>query len=305
MLTNTTLTDAVQLDEVPSLLKAAPSSQLNNKNTSCSSTETNLAGPQSFGFFDDVPNDTWKRVQELHRNSFPNHEPHLERRAGDKATSHIWYNDNFHAEFHCQTQQRIPLSLKGDGAKWVCDPHRLRNKPDCLVYSVGSSGEVSFERGIRDVVGKHCEIHTFDIITYNKRRGDFAQNLDGIATFHHWGLGTEAQARKNSDKFKTLAQTMEFLGHANRTIDIFKIDCEGCEWSTVQDWLQQDLRQILVETHDAPWPEAKNFFYSLHDAGYVIYSKEPNLFTKGTAIEYSFLKLSLDFFEDTFYKNVV
>eukprot|EP00934_Nitzschia_sp_Nitz4_P000306 Nitzschia sp. Nitz4//scaffold18_size181773//15432//16421//NITZ4_001893-RA/size181773-processed-gene-0.218-mRNA-1//-1//CDS//3329539945//306//frame0 len=308
-LTVVLLTSLPSLERCPdvstAVLDQAPSSRQQPASSSISSTVgvSSLASTQSFGFFDDIPDGTWKQLQEYHSAIFPNHANNIERNMGDKDKSPKWYNDNFHPEFQCQLLQRIPLSLKGDGAKWVCDPHRLRKKPDCLVYSVGSNGETSFEQGIRDVIGENCEIHTFDLVSQNKFRGDFATNLQGISTFHPWGLGTEDQAQKNPKRFQTLAQTMARLGHTNRTIDIFKIDCEGCEWSTVQDWLQQDLRQILVETHAPPLSLGKDFFYLLHDAGYVIYSKEPNLIVSGHCVEYGFLKLSLDFFNQSFYKT--
>jgi len=89
---------------------------------------------------------------------------------------------------------------------------------------------------------------------------------------------------------------MEELGHTGRTIDIFKIDCEWCEWFTFDTWLEQDIRQILVETHNAPLPQARNFFYQLHDAGFVIFSKEANYQNGGGGVEFAFLKLSTDFF---------
>jgi hypothetical protein len=44
-------------------------------------------------------------------------------------------------------------------------------------------------------------------------------------------------------------------------------------------------------------PEAQDFFYELHDAGYVIFSKEPNIVgCAGKCVEYSFIRLSPEFF---------
>ena len=95
---------------------------------------------------------------------------------------------------------------------------------------------------------------------------------------------------------------MEELGHTGHTIDIFKIDCEWCEWFTFEQWLEQDLRQILIETHNAPMPNACDLFYKLHDAGYVIFNKEAYYQNGAGGVEYGFLKLSKDFFiNDTTY----
>ena len=89
---------------------------------------------------------------------------------------------------------------------------------------------------------------------------------------------------------------MNELGHAERTIDIFKIDCEYCEWVVFEDWLKQDMRKKIVETHNAPYPHAPTLFFTLHDAGYVIFSKEANYYTDGETIEFGFIKLSAAFF---------
>ena len=51
-----------------------------------------------------------------------------------------------------------------------------------------------------------------------------------------------------------------------------------------------------METHNAPLPNARDFFYNLHDAGYVIFSKEANFQNGGGGVEFAFLKLSTDFF---------
>ena len=44
---------------------------------------------------------------------------------------------------------------------------------------------------------------------------------------------------------------MRDLGHEGRTIGIFKIDCEGCEFDTISSWFQSAaiLRRIVVEVH--------------------------------------------------------
>jgi hypothetical protein len=83
-----------------------------------------------------------------------------------------------------------------------------------------------FEKGIKEQISSKCDIHTFDIKTYNRRNGNFASNLQNYSTFHHWGISTEETARENK-LFKTVKETIQELGHENRVIDVFKIDCEG------------------------------------------------------------------------------
>ena len=271
-----------------------------------------LAYEQSYGYFDDITNADWMKRQEMHALVFPNHDsPHFTQYSHEHfpssskqiskeekykilTLSGSWFADNFQVEFTCPLSRRVPTAVSGDGPKWVCDPHRLKNKKDCLVYSVGSNGNVFFEQSVRNEVGEHCEIHTFDVISHNARHGDFAEALKGLSTFHHWGLAPDSDAP--DPRYKSLQQTMKELGHEGRSIDLFKIDCEWCEWTTFSDWLTVDMRQILVEVHNAPMPHARDFFYELHDAGYVIFSKEANYLATGSCSEYAFLKLHPDFF---------
>ena len=61
----------------------------------------------------------------------------------------------------------------------VCDPHRIKklaearklndpNHPGCVIYSIGSNGDFSFEQGLQNEVGENvCEFHIID-------PGDFA-----------------------------------------------------------------------------------------------------------------------------------
>ena len=68
--------------------------------TSSSSSSYALAYEQSFGFFDDIRDEDWRRFQKIHMYAFPNHvsqplpvQP-VERAPG-------WYAGNFQEEFHC------------------------------------------------------------------------------------------------------------------------------------------------------------------------------------------------------------
>ncbi|KAL7552086.1 hypothetical protein ACHAWF_015298 [Thalassiosira exigua] len=244
-----------------------------------------LSRSQSFENFADTPYSHWKALQTHHAASFPNHYDDGKQtltkysngvrdkgRAEQLRHSHRWYGRNFQEEFVCPLARRLSSDSTADGPKWsprqkVCDPYRKAKQKDCLVYSVGSNGKAEFEKAVIEEIGLHCEMHTFDHVDKNKRNGDFATALRPYSTFHHWGFADEEAARKMPTKYKTLRGTMDELGHVGRTIDIFKIDCEWCEWFTWRKWLTVDMRQILVETHNAPMPNARDFFFGLHDAG--------------------------------------
>ena len=93
-----------------------------------------------------------------------------------------------------------------------------------------------------------------------------------------------------------MPESTTLLGHTGRMIDIFKIDCEGCEWSAHKDILDQNIRQILVEVHGFT-KMTEQFFQDFHDEGYVIFHKETNKYTDGGCTEYSFLKLAKEYLQ--------
>ncbi|KAL3780118.1 hypothetical protein ACHAW5_005756 [Stephanodiscus triporus] len=254
---------------------------------SSSSSSHELAMEESNGFFDDIPEEEWERLRNIAHDMQPNAK-------GDPSDASVgpfaWYQENYEPEFSCRHEQRV--GRKGDGGKWVCDPHRIELKGggDCLVYSVGSSGDASFEAAILDDISSGCEIHVFDF-------GDFAQTVadqtghSPNVHYHQWGLSSRTEGR-----YKSFTDTLSELGHVNRTIDVFKIDCEGCELDTYQAWLEAPvkLQQILVEIHKHG---AVDMFQSLHDAGYAIFHKEPNIQYQigNICVEYCFVLLSPKF----------
>ena len=73
----------------------------------------------------------------------------------------VWYFNHFFPTVSCELELRLGSS--GDGGKWVCDPIGLQGaKPECLVYSVGGGGDMSFELDVLKYSLYNCEIHIFE-----------------------------------------------------------------------------------------------------------------------------------------------
>jgi Methyltransferase domain len=266
-----------------------------------------LAYVESLGFFTDIPNNLW-----LSRKAISKERVH--NSVGKKNPWNpigTYFQMNWDPDFACFLEDSIGGKV-GDGHKWICDPIRLASQPDCLVYSIGSNAQFDFELHLSQIA-PNCEIHIFDPDDYSK---NLARTSIRNATYHAWGLkatdktksdhhhvkanSLQLKQRRNflhSAKYLTLPESIDILGHQGRRIDIIKIDCEGCEWELHNDLLQQDLRQIVIEVH---WlnKNTHQFFTDLTNQGYVIFHKESNIqWAFGKCIEFSFLKLSKQFFQ--------
>lgn len=267
--------------------------------TSLLSASFQLAKSESNNFFTDISDEEWKRMKSIAHDIQPNSccPPEERKERGRDPYGNVgdteWFQDNYEPEFSCRHEVRI--GRKGDGGKWVCDPHRIQHRASsysCLVYSVGSAGNAAFEAALLADVSPECEIHIFDF-------DDFAQTTaeqtghSKTVFYHQWGLSGET-----GGKYKSFTDTVVELGHINRTIDIFKIDCEGCEFDTYRAWLDAPVKiqQILVEIHGIG-DKAHTMFKTLQDAGYAIFHKEPNIQYQmyGLCVEYCFVLLSPKF----------
>jgi len=237
---------------------------------------------ESNGFFTDIRESDWKLMKERQRNSKNCFEDDCNKY---KAISpRKWYQLNFEPTFTCQHERRI--GGLGDGAKWVCDPHRI--KKDCLVYSVGSFNNFDFEESVFQDISEKCEIHTFDPTV-----GDSPSNRPEYVHFHSWGL---AKDTNSATKMKSLKDIILKLGHEKRHIDILKIDCEGCEWDTYQALIDvQNVRQIQMEMHGTT--NAYELLSAMRVNNFVVFHKEPNTYgCSGDCIEYAWIKLNKNFF---------
>jgi hypothetical protein len=224
-------------------------------------------------------------------------------------------------DFTCPFKRRI--GGHGDGPKWTCNPHRLYERKDCLIYSIGSEGDYLFEESLIRLLGSlHCEIHVFDPGNYARPGGDPEKNN---IHYHQWGLKSSYDSAYSAEitlnalngaapAMMTFQETQKALGHKGRTIDIFKINCEKCEWANYKDWISADIRQVIIQTHGVPSPvrgnqwhhksmQVSDFFDSFTENNFAMFSKELVPKSGGNCIEFSFVKLHSDFWGGEFKAN--
>ncbi|CAF0815617.1 unnamed protein product [Rotaria sordida] len=247
-----------------------------------------LSHIESDDFFCEIDNDWYRRKKlfylQHNRNRYLN-------------STYMFFQDNYEPTFSCQFEQR--LGINGDGGKWICDVYRLKQLKSCLIYSLGSNGEFSFENEIKHYL-PNCDIHTFDMKEFN---------CTDMCTFHKVNIGS------GFDGTKTLRMIMSELNHSQRHIDILKIDVEGSEYEffdnlfNTSDHLSQNIRQILVEIHLSTiirqvnnttvydFEKIHHLFDLFHKNHFVIFHKEVNLYNPHQAFEFSFIRLNEKFFQ--------
>ncbi|KAF4744716.1 hypothetical protein FOZ63_005467 [Perkinsus olseni] len=204
-----------------------------------------------------------------------------------------WFARNTFPEVSCEFEER--LGTRGDGGKWVCESYKLgrefRREP-VIIYSVGYGNSFSFEAAFHDEVNENAEIFVFEI---DKELYEKAVRVGpAYITWKHWGL---ASRDDRAQEHFTLPTMRRMLGHADRVIDIFKIDCEGCEFDTFRTWLdgKNDKSlptQILIEVHWRDPKSARTLLEYLMQLDYVIFRREPNYLAKSSYMEFGLVQRS-------------
>lgn len=284
----------------------------NTITTSSNSTSNNLALKQSYGLLKNIPNAQWEKVRTdtKQRSWYANPDNPL-----DRIEETVWWNaNNLLPTFDCPQMGRIGGTADNkEGTKFMCAPENFNHRGDCLIYSIGSAGDFKWEDAVAELHSQQCEIHIFDPADWS-RPGD-AENKN--IHYHSWGIASSYDTESKSvvwpkgrkGGFKTFQETLRELGHEDRTMDIFKIDCEGCEWSSHKDWIGHGMRQILVEMHGVPTPKGTpqarwyqkpmdvttEYWQDFADHGYALYSRDPN---GDMGMELAFLKLDEDFWKE-------
>jgi len=190
----------------------------------------------------------------------------------------------------CEVKDRVGRSPFGDGPKFMCDAEFSLKDPDCLVYSIGSNGDRSFEEAVL-AINPQCEVHTLDC-TLNMSQPwlqRFVQEAPKVGfQFHDSCLG-RAETSSNykgvgNDKSVTLHEAMDYASRP-RPITHFKIDCEGCEYTSFFNELADfddsnpPFDQLMIEVHVGRLGSVKTLFKlfdRLNQLGLRVFSKERN-----------------------------
>ena len=300
------------------------------------STITSLAMKESFGLFTNIPNQTWKQKRAASRKAVKLQNKMIAKtsdmlsESGANIDERKWWETNWLPNFSCDDNMVI-------GGKWICAPSRIidladnhknaigrkkkkqRGRNECLIYVSGGN---DFEFGnlfsaysearMADIHKEEpafddlsiCEIHIFNhYIDPTILSNLAAQKVNGIH-IHPFGFRPENKesmgvaGEGTATAFKTIKETVFELGHAGKTLSIFSIDCEGCEWDIIyRDLLSSDLtvQQVLIQMHGTPFI-ANRFFAAMHNAGYAIFHREE---VGDSVYDYSFLKLAPSYFGST------
>eukprot|EP01135_Chromosphaera_perkinsii_P003015 Nk52_evm37s232 gene=Nk52_evmTU37s232 len=261
-----------------------------------------------------VPDAQWKTKKEIAQrqrtlNYYPPRE-FLYRDAFD------FYQAAWEPEMACAEEMRI--GVVGDGGKWMCDPGRLLGgNENCIIYSMGSNNEFSFEASMHYLY-PNCEIHTFDHTVSNP-------DIPSYVKYHHWGVsGTDGEtvidhatrrvALVDGNAY-TIPTIQKALKHTGRTIQVLKIDIEGSEYSAFAPYFKDvnspktpvlNFEQIQIELHTqrsiSSFKETHKLIEDFTVKGnYVITHKEPNIQNVGRCcIEYAFVKMAPSFVDNKF-----
>ncbi len=223
-----------------------------------------------------------------------------------------FYQHNYPAEFTCPHERRVG-GTKGGGGRWLCDPRNIKIASDdrvanggnaCLIYTSHSDlNDFAFELELLDILGgpSSCEIHVFN------PNDDGQVDVPPGINYHPWGFKSSLNLEEVPN-MRSIEATAMSLDHEGFTIDLFSLDCSGCEFDIAQDLTDHEhfgssrfdplvFMQMVIQVHGVNTVEmAHRFFQTFQDEGYVRFHKSLSKNGKQGEHDYGFLKLTKDFF---------
>jgi len=256
--------------------------------TNSSEAGARLSLRHSLGFLN-YSDEQWTKM--LHQSDELMDRQRARRKRNEKAKSMKSWGRvglGYDPALHCEFERRF--GIPNDGGKWVCDAYRIAELKTCNIVSIGSNNDWSFETMMHHL-SPHCKIHTFDHTIKPYRKPDFVK---------WWPFGI---SDRDEGQLVTISTALEKCGLAGQKIDIFKIDCEGCEYAVFNntDLKKLQLQQILIELHavarykhkegmyDITPTSIDEFFDFMARNDYMIFHKED--WSEGCCAEYSFIRI--------------
>ncbi len=145
--------------------------------------------------------------------------------------------------FPCDYNQFQRVGRSGDGGKWMCG---VPTFDGCIVYSLGSNGDFSFEEDIYNKTEGKCKVFTFDCTI----------SMDQVPkynwlTFKPWCIGRD-HIDKDNRVFMSLPNITAHFKHEK--IHLLKADIEGAEFPLFDSIMDPSMErilpsQILLEAH--------------------------------------------------------
>ena len=109
-----------------------------------------------------------------------------------------------------------------------------------IAYSIGIENNIIFDKSLAERgIDVYMYDHTISKIPSNNSK------------FHWEQIGITGKTKTN-DRLKTIEELIEKNGHTLEKNMILKIDCEGCEWDSLNDLPEKILYQfkyIIIELH--------------------------------------------------------
>lgn len=162
--------------------------------------------------------------------------------------------------------------------------------PSCLVYTFGRLVLGSFEKYIAS--DGQCEVHAFDSSEHFLEMHRGLNSEYPNVHFHHIGQKQKHGSRLEmilqgvnghwSDSALPLDRIMTSFNHQNRSLNVVKIDCDGCEWKTLHhlakesSTLLDNVCNFLLDLE-----LSKDTIRGYDDLGYVAFFVEEYLVRRG------------------------
>lgn len=227
----------------------------------------------------------WEQRQASHENYVSMLQDH---ESAEDGGMDVWNGtkiyDAYKVEWICDLDMRHDATeymIPGIGSH-VCGAHLLREMNDCLIYSLGSDTDLSFENHIHSYA-QNCEIHVFNRVANLTNSVILDGPKENQILVHSWNA--EVQRSINDINGRTLTSLQDIvssLDHLGRTIHVLKLDCEGCEYDVIPQVIdmirhkQIRIEQIQIKIHGTDAVKIQRVFKTMRHAGFVVFHKEHN-----------------------------